>query len=268
MNPVVQNHLKAGELNEAIAVMNGEVRQHPADIDRRAVLAELLCFAGNLERADSILDAVGTLDPGAAMGVALFRQLVRAEQARQQFFAEGRLPEFLKRPDGAVELELKAAIALRDGTAGEAADLLTQSEAVRPVVAGTADNKAFDDFRDLDDLSAAHFEVLTSTGKYYWIPVASVSAIEFRTPERRRDLLWRRALMSVTDGPDGEVFLPTIYPARNKDIEDRYRLGHLTDFIGEDSGPSFGLGLRSFLLGEDSRTILEIDKIQFSTPAS
>jgi protein involved in temperature-dependent protein secretion len=47
-------------------------------------------------------------------------------------------------------------------------------------------------------------------------------------------------------------------------LDAQYRLGHTTDFAGEDSGPKFGLGLRSFLLGEDSRTILEIGKIEFS----
>jgi type VI secretion system protein ImpE len=96
----VQDRLRAGELNEAITALNDEVKKNPGDINRRAQLAELLCFAGNLERADTILDSISSLDPAAAMGVALFRQLVRAEQARQQFFSEGRVPEFLKRPEG------------------------------------------------------------------------------------------------------------------------------------------------------------------------
>src|SRR5262245_19732948 len=198
MNTTVQSLSRDGELNEAVAVMNAEVRQHPTDIDRRAILAQLLCFARNLERADSILDSITALDPGAAIGVSLFRQLVRGEQARQQFYAEGRLPEFLKRPEGTMELELRASIALRGGSAREAAELRAQAEAQRPTIAGTLDGVRFDDFRDLDDPSASHFEVLTSTGKYYWVPIASVKTLEFRAPERRRDLLWRRALMSVS----------------------------------------------------------------------
>src|SRR5262249_35872991 len=94
----VQDHLKAGGLNQAMPLMNDEVRKNPSDIDRRGRLAELLCMAGNIDRADTILDAIVSLDAGAAVGVALFRQLVRAEQARQQFYSEGRLPEFLRRP--------------------------------------------------------------------------------------------------------------------------------------------------------------------------
>ena len=50
--------------------------------------------------------------------------------------------------------------------------------------------------------------MLTSTGKYYWIPMERVEMIEFHDPARPRDLLWRRAHMVVRGGPDGEVFLP------------------------------------------------------------
>jgi type VI secretion system protein ImpE len=164
-----------------------------------------------------------------------------------------------------MQLELRASIAIREGAAREAAELLAQAEAQRPAISGTLDGVPFDDFRDLDDLSAAHFEVLTSTGKYYWIPIASVTTVEFRAPERRRDLLWRRALMSVSGGPDGEVFLPAIYGCRAKELDSGYRLGHTTDFIGEAGGPTLAVGLRSFLVGEESRTIHELGKLELST---
>ncbi len=261
-----QNLWAAGRLDEAIAAMNGEVRKNPTDIDRRAILAELLSFAGNLERADTILASIEAIDPRAAVGVSLFRQLVRAEQARQQFWSEGRVPEFLAMPEGSVECELKAAVAWRAGALVEAAALAAEGESLRPKSAGTLDNVAFDDFRDLDDLTGAHFEVLTSTGKYFWVPVARVSSIEFRAPERRRDLLWRRAAMSVIGGPDGEVFIPTIYAAPAQDIDAQYRLGRTTDFAGPENGPMTGKGLRSFLVGEDSKTVLELGKIEFSRP--
>ena len=55
-----------------------------------ASLAELLCFAGDFERADKQLDAIGAPGPADGRGrSALFRQLLRAEQARQQFSRRG-----------------------------------------------------------------------------------------------------------------------------------------------------------------------------------
>ena len=188
----IQALLNEARLDEAIATMNGEVKKDAASVDKRAVLAELLCIAGNLERADVILNAISDLDPGAAIGVAMFRQVIRAEQARQQFYTEGRLPEFHTKPEGAMELELRAAVALREGSLAEAIALLAERESVRQPIGAMTDGTAISDFRDLDDLNAAHLEVLTPTGKYFWIPNATIEAIEFRKPERRRDLLQRQ----------------------------------------------------------------------------
>jgi type VI secretion system protein ImpE len=266
MNADVQALLRNGDLDQAIGLMNAEVRSNPTDVARRSTLAELLCLAGNLERADTILDSVSSLDVSTAVPIAMFRQLVRAEQARQQFYVEGRVPEFLAKPGPLLELELRAALAVRDGALGEAAALVAERDEKRPEVAGMADGTAFGDFRDLDDLAAAHLEVLTSTGKYFWIAVANVASISLRPIERRRDLLWRRAQLSVLGGPDGEVFLPAIYAS--KDPSTDHRLGYGTDFTGEDAGLALGAGLRSFLVGDDSRTILELAEVEFSAPVA
>jgi type VI secretion system protein ImpE len=260
-NTEIQTLLHSDRLDEAIAAMNAEVRNNATSIDKRALLAELLCIAGNLERADVILNAISDIDPGAAVGVAMFRQLVRAEQARQQFYSEGRLPEFYAKPDAVMELELRAAVAVREGSLQEAGALLAERETVRSATPVIVDDTPFDDFRDLDDLNAAHVEVLTTTGKYFWIPTSSISTIEFRKPEKRRDLLWRRAHLSVNEGPDGEIFVPTIY--FSKDASPGHRLGHMTDFDGSEGGATFGKGLREFLLGDQARTILELNRIQF-----
>ena len=49
----------AGHLKEAIAAALEEVRNHPTDIGPAPLSGELLCFSGELERADNHLDAVG-----------------------------------------------------------------------------------------------------------------------------------------------------------------------------------------------------------------
>ncbi|MFI5025053.1 MAG: tetratricopeptide repeat protein, partial [Alphaproteobacteria bacterium] len=84
-------HYKAGRLREAIEAQSDEVKRHPADSNLRAFLAELLLVAGEIDRADTHLDAIGKQDMKAALGIALIRQLVRGEQARRQFYAEGRV---------------------------------------------------------------------------------------------------------------------------------------------------------------------------------
>lgn len=255
---------QAGDLAGAVAEAVEEVKRNPTDPDRRGLLCEFLAFAGELDRADAQLDALSHQSPEIALGVSLLRQLVRAETARRQFFAEGRLPEFLDPPPEHVRLALEASIDVREGRPAEAAERLTRAEELRPRTPGVADGQAFDDLRDLDDQTAGVFEVLTSNGKYYWVPIDRVDLLEFRTPERPRDLLWRRARLVVRDGPDGEVYLPTIYAATRVEGDDPLKLGRATDWRGGDASPVRGLGQRTLLVGDEARPLLELGTVEFS----
>ena len=87
-----------GRLTDAIEAAGAAVRAAPADAGPRMLLAELLLFAGNLERADAVLNATAAADPGMAVVVAEFRQLLRAAQVRHQVLFDGRAPEFLGEP--------------------------------------------------------------------------------------------------------------------------------------------------------------------------
>jgi type VI secretion system protein ImpE len=260
---------RAGQLGPAIIAANAEVRRNPGNLGGRVLLAELLLFAGNLERADTILDAAATADPTSAVVVAEFRQLIRAETARRQCSREGRVPEFLGEPTAALREALAAQVALRAGDLAEATAHAAEAAAIRPAVSGVLrqDNAEtpFDDFRDVDDLCAGFFEVLTTTGKYFWVPTERVASIEFHPPRRPRDLAWRRATISVTAGPDGEVYVPAIYDSLQPDLADDYRLGHATDWTAEESGPVRGIGQRVFLIGEEAHAVMELGELRFNT---
>ena len=260
---------RAGKLTAAIEAANTAVRNKPGDFAERLLLAELLVFAGNLQRADVLLDAASKTDPTAAVVVAEFRQLLRADMARRQCLAEGRVPEFLGEPTPALRAALAALVALRAGDLGEAARQAAEAETSRPRVAGTmkrsdGGDATFDDFRDADDLYAGFFEVLTTTGKYFWIPTERVASIELHPPRRPRDLAWRRAAMSVIDGPDGEVYLPALYASAGPSSSDDISLGRTTEWIGEEDGLVQGIGQRIFLIGDDAFGVTELSGLQFS----
>ncbi len=160
--------LRAGKLDDAVAAAQAALRKAPTDLSARVLLGELLIFTGNLERADVVLDAASAIDPTTAVVVAEFRQLIRADMARRQLFRDGRVPEFLADPTETQRLQLAALVALRAGDLAEATKQADAAEAVRPTVAGHHGDVAFDDFRDADDLLAGSFEVLTTTGKYFF----------------------------------------------------------------------------------------------------
>lgn len=258
-----KEHYSAGNLQDALTQSVEQLKQRPTDTSLRGFFCELLCFAGDLERADKQLETIGQQDSGAAIGVSMFRQLIRAETARQQFYTEGRVPEFLAEPGPVLSLHLEASIHLREGDTTRATELLRQAEEQRVHVAGTCNGKAFTDFRDLDDLTAPFFEVLTSTGKYYWIPTERVVSLEFTPAKRPRDLVWRRVQMDVREGPDGDVFLPAMYVGSAASGDNALTLGRATDWTGGDGEPARGLGLRTFLVGDSDMTINELESITF-----
>lgn len=83
---------EAGELNQAIEAGLKEVKAKPLDVTSRYRLVLLLCYNGELERADRQLTILSTQNPDAAIGTALLRQLIRADLAREEFTAKVECP--------------------------------------------------------------------------------------------------------------------------------------------------------------------------------
>jgi len=256
--------LKSGKLSDALTAAQNAVRKAPTDLNARVLLAEILVFTGNLERADVLLDAASTIDPSTAMVVAEFRQLIRADMARRQLFRDGRVPELLSDPTEVQRLQLAALVALRANDLQEAAKNAAAAEEARPRTSGFHNDKPFDDIRDADDLLAGNFEVLTTTGKYFWIPAERVVTAEFHPPKRPRDLIWRRVSMSVAEGPDGDVYMPVIY-AGGDPTSDLLKLGRETDWTDPDKGPVRGIGQRVLLCGEDDVAVMDLGELRFGT---
>lgn len=253
----------AGDLTAALAAAKEEVRVNPADVQRRLFLAELLCFQGDIERADNQLDVILRQQPDAVL-VLQFRQVLRAQKHREECRVQGRPPEFLADPPAHLRLLLRAQVLLRDGDAAGALAAVEEADESRPQVTGTVDSQPFTGWRDLDDLSASYLEVLAGNGNYYWVPFESVEQLEFRRPVAPRDLLWRRAALTVRNGPDGEVFVPVLYHGSAGATEPSLQLGRETAWQ-DDGGPVRGIGQRTFLLGEEDRSVLSIGTIEIAS---
>ena len=69
---------EAGQLDDAISALNDDVRKNPTDRSLRGFLAELLCFAGNPDRADTLLETMLHQDPDAADLLNIQPETVRA----------------------------------------------------------------------------------------------------------------------------------------------------------------------------------------------
>jgi type VI secretion system protein ImpE len=260
-------HYQGGRLREAIAEQTQEVRQHPTDSGRRGFLAELLSFAGDWSRADTQLAAISQDEAELALAIGQFRQLLRAEQARQEFYTKGQVPEFLEPPSPVLQLHLQASIRLRDGQPAEALALLAQAEEQRAPMTGLCNGQAMDGWRDLDDLCASFLEVLATNGNYYWVPFDLVQHLTFSAPQRPRDLLWRPAHLTVRGSHEAAVFVPVLYPGTHAESDDALRLGRMTDWRGGDGTPVRGVGQRTFLAGGEALAIMEVKELTLEHPA-
>lgn len=259
--------LNRGDLDEALRLAKQSVAATPGDVPARYVLAELLCFTGEFERADAQLDAAAPLDPNHAVAVNEFRQIVRAEVARQDFHARGRVPEFWREPDEALRERLVAAVALRAGDRAGAAAALGRAEARRTALSVRVGDDLCDDIRDGDDLLGDVLELLTQDGRYFWAPFSALRRLSFQPVQRARDLLFREARIEFIDGMEGTVYIPVLYAGSAGATEPDLRLGRATDWRGAEPDPIRGVGQRVLLTPDRDYGVLELTTLEFANDA-
>jgi type VI secretion system protein ImpE len=231
-----QELFRAGHLSEALKALSSEVRDNPTDARRRTFLFELLCFAGEYERADKQLEVLGQAGPNSEIGVLLYRSALYAERQRQDLFARGEYP---KRPDS--------------------------SEAASP---GTFNGKPFSSFSDADPRIGRRLELLAA-GNYLWLPLEHVASVQMEPPKRLRDLLWTPAAVRTTPsfkGAElGEVLLPVLAPFSWQHPDDAVRLGRVTVWEQRDGyDEEVPFGQKMWLVDGEEIPLLELRRLEFS----
>jgi type VI secretion system protein ImpE len=231
-----QELFRAGRLADALTALNTEVRDNPTDARRRTFLFELLCFAGNYERADKQLEVLGQAGPSTELGVLLYRSALYAERQRQDLFARGEYPQ---RPDSP-----------------------------KPTPSGTFNGKPFGSLRDADPRIGPRLE-LFAAGAYLLLPLEHVASIHIEPPKRLRDLLWTSAAVRTTPsfkGADlGEVLLPALAPFSWQHSDDAVRLGRATVWEQREGYPEeVPFGQKMWLVDDEEIPFLELRSLEFS----
>lgn len=233
-----QELYRAGQLNDAIKAVSAEVRDNPTDARRRVFLFELLCFAGEYDRADKQLEVLAQAGPTSEMGVLLYRSALYAERQRQDWFARGEFPE--QTDDGS------------DRT-------------------GVLNGKPFNSFGDADPRLGGRLE-LFAAGNYLQLPLEHVASIQIDPPKRLRDLLWTPAAVRTTPsfkGTElGEILLPVLAPFSWQHPDDAVRLGRLTVWENRDAYEyQVPFGQKMWLADDEEIGFLELRALDFN-PAS
>jgi type VI secretion system protein ImpE len=258
--------LDAGQLQAAINAVTQEVKSKPSEMRPRTFLFELLCFAGEYDRAEKQLEVVGHQSAQAELGVQVYRNNLKAERDRRRLFLEGLAPHFLTEPPAYVDLHVSAINRLRERNLEEAREILDRAEEERPALTGTLDGQTFLDFRDYDDIIAPVLELIVHD-KYTWVPFEQISQIQIAAPKQLRDLMWTPAKIEAIDGTIGEVFIPALYARSSDHPNDQVKLGRMTDWIEISKVLSSPVGLRLFMVEGEGKAMLEVRKIEFEPVA-
>ena len=225
---------KAGKLNEAIQSLQAELRDLPTDKERRTFLFELLCFAGEYDKAEKHLDILGDANADAATGSLLYRAALNAERSRNSLFEKGDYP-------------------------GLPAD--------SPPIRGSLNGKPFEDIEDSDPRIGPRLEVYAA-GQYMWIPLKDISTVQMRAPQRLRDILWVTAL--VKTGPAfkgqelGEVLIPGLSPFSFKHPDGEVRLGRATVWDQSDPENPVPFGQKTLLVDGEDIPLLEVRELEIA----
>jgi type VI secretion system protein ImpE len=224
---------QAGRLGEAVQALNAELRENPADTKRRTFLFELLCFAGNYDRAEKQLEILAQDGSNAQMGALLYRGALNAERTRCELFEKG--------------------------------EFAASSEEEESAPAGSWNGRAFSRIEDADPRIGPRLEMFAA-GQYLWVRFDHIQSIEMEAPKRLRDLLWMPAM--VRTGPAfrgkelGEVLLPVISPLSYREDDDRLKLGRATEWRELASGETAPVGQKMLLIDGEEAPFLELRRLE------
>jgi type VI secretion system protein ImpE len=251
-----------GQLGAAIEELTREVKDNPSNTGLRTFLFELLCFAGDWDRAERQLDVIGHQNAQAKVGVEVYRNNIKAERDRRRLFCNGVQPSFLTEPPAYVDLLLAAINGLHDSSDNQTRRVLDRVEKERPPLAGKINDCQFQDFRDCDELTGPVLELILQ-GKYTWLPFEQLRRLEILTPRNLRDLLWANARIEATDGTVAEVFLPALYAGSSEHPNDDVKLGRRTEWkeVGDDL--HLAAGSKLFMVDDEEKQIFETLTIEF-----
>ncbi len=89
---LAEQSLHEGNIEEALALLQDQVRKEPSKAEYRTFLFQLLSIMGNWDRALTQLKVAGGLDDGTLAMVQTYEAALSCEAFRQEIFAGKRSP--------------------------------------------------------------------------------------------------------------------------------------------------------------------------------
>ena len=268
----VEEDVRQGKLEDALAGLQAAIRKAPADPRHRVLIFQLLSVMGDWERAMTQLNVVCDLDAKTLPMVQTYRSALKCEELRAEVFAGRRTPLLFGEPAQWAALLVQSLLLGAEGKTEESDALHTQAFDQAPASSGKIDGQPFAWLADADVRLGPVLEAIID-GKYYWIPFGNLRTIRIEKPADLRDLAWIPAYLTLTNGGEKVALIPTRYPGSEGSSDPSIRMARKTDWQPRQSrndgkdGTSVGLGQRMFATDQGDFPLLEVRSIEFDPAA-
>lgn len=255
--------LKAGQLDEALGLLQQQVRSRPADARLRVFLFQLLCVRGEWNRALTQLNVAGELDAGALLMVQTYREALQCEVFRAEVFAGSRTPMAFGEPDQWFALLLQSLSLDFSGHADQAAQLRQQALEAAPAAPGTLNGQPFDWIADGDTRLGPCLELILS-GRYYWVPFHRIRTLRLDPPADLRDFVWAPVQLVWANGGQAVGLVPARYAGTESEADSALKLCRRTEWREPSRGTYIGIGQRVLVTEAAETALLDVRELEFA----
>ena len=258
-----ESALREGRLDEALTLLQADIRKKPQAKELRVFLFQLLAVGGDWERALRQLNVLVEMDAQYALLAQTCRPLIACEVFRAELFQGARSPSCLGEPLPWFGALSEATRLSAVGEHAAAQTLRDQTFEQADAVPGRLDGKPFAWIADGDARLGPVLEAVVE-GRYFWVPFARIRKIAFEPAEDLRDRVWLPARFTWANGGEAVGFVPTRYPGSEAG-EDAVRLAGTTQWH-EVGGLARGLGQRMLATDADDVGLLDVKEIELDLP--
>ncbi len=259
--------LKDGRLDDALKLLQDQVRKSPEVAKHRVFLFQLLALNGQWDRALNQLNVSGTLEPANLAMVQTYREAIRCEMLRQKIFQGETSPMVFGEPEQWIALLIEACKLSAQGSYEQAGDLRDQAFELAPASSGSLNGTAFEWIADSDTRIGPVIEAIVN-GRYYWIPFSRISKIQIEAPADLRDLVWLPAEFTWANGGSAFGLIPSRYPGSEIAADALVRLARKTEWQEFPAGHFHGLGQRLLVTDQGEHSLFETRELILNSAES
>jgi len=253
--------LQAGQLTEALAVLENQIRSDPSNPKLRVFLFQLLSVLGDWERALTQLNMAAELDPVNLLMAQVCRVALNCEALRAEILAGKRSPLVFGEPAEWIGLLVQANQMIAEGKYEASQKLRERAFDVANAIAGSIDGQRFEWISDADSRLGPILEAIID-GKYYWVPFTAIHRVQIDSPADLRDVVWLPAHFTWGNGGQTTGLIPTRYPDSETSKDSAILLARKTEWIEQPGDLYLGLGQRMFATNKDEFPLLQIRQIE------